>query len=267
MEYVESNQIFNKIKKLGSRISILLLFTALLYSCSSQSYILTDSILENGDFSNDSLAGWGVEVASDSSIKIVNEASENKRIAKFTLRGGERIKNGHRVELVKVDCALPGTEWQYEFSFKLDKSYTFSPLVQIIQQFHDYPNFSEGETWKTYKGNPPVVSFTIRDQECILYINNKVKKSDKVGRFKIKRDEWYNIKLLAKWSQGTDGYVEAFVNDKPITKDNGTDNKYYTPTLLNNEGNYFKLGMYFDDKIKNTQTIYYADVKIRQILR
>ena len=59
-----------------------------------------------------------------------------------------------------------------------------------------------------------------------------------------------------------DGYIEMYVDDKPVTPFNGTDYRFYSPNVYNAFGNYLKVGLYRDSRALGVNAVYVDDLVI-----
>ena len=222
-------------------------------------------IFENGDFEFGNFDGWRLEGARGNSIELV--ASENlergEYLAKLTLYPGDIIRGGNRVELVRIDSFNYREERTYSWSFKIDKDYKEEPFWQTICQFHSQPDYPNGEDWSTYPEYKPPLSILYSNGICKVKLIPIDQTSFEIGAFEIEKGEWFDIYFQVKWSLHKDGYVEMYVNDRPVTPFNGSDYKFYSPNVNNEAGNYLKIGLYRDKRATEINTVYVDDLNIR----
>ncbi|MDX1702581.1 MAG: heparin lyase I family protein, partial [Melioribacteraceae bacterium] len=220
------------------------------------------NIFPNGGFELGSLYGWGMEAARDSSILIITEpVLEGNYAAKLTLYPGDWASRGHRVELKRPYCAEYQTEMVYSWSFKIGNNFKESDKQYLFHQFHDYPDFLNGETWETMTVYPPPV-FTAYLNDTVYFNMHSIEDGHRIiGKKEIVKGEWIKIKYKIKWSLGSDGYIETYINNERIIFINGHF-RYYTPTVYNKMGNYLKIGLYTHPSVMDTNSIYIDDLKI-----
>jgi hypothetical protein len=202
-------------------------------------------VFANGDFEMGDFTGWTLEEADQNSITLSNfQCFNGNYCAKTTLYPGDEVNNGHRVELVRYDYGAYENIKEYEFAYKFDLNYVDNPSWMIIQQFHDLPDFPNGETWNTHTIGPPPVFLHYKQDTCRLMIGSLGADSHEICRFNIEKGVWFKIRYVIKWSMENDGFIITYFNDSPVTPWNGTNYKYFTPTVYNEVGNYFKVGQY-----------------------
>lgn len=71
------------------------------------------------------------------------------------------------------------------------------------------------------------------------------------------------ISIGIKLSTENDGFIEAYYNDIPVKPLNGSDFKYYTATVYNEVGNYFKIGQHRSFKTYLPKVSYINEANIR----
>ncbi|MDJ0687951.1 MAG: heparin lyase I family protein [Xenococcaceae cyanobacterium MO_188.B32] len=120
----------------------------------------------------------------------------------------------------------------------------------IIAQWHEVPDFSEGETWR----NPPLSLITKNNK---FYLSNKwtskrVSTNQEhdgelfdLGNYE--EDLWYEWDIHVKWSYQEDGFLEIWKNNELVVSKVG-------PNTYNDAiGPYFKTGIYQPGGWKNRQ--------------
>src|SRR5262249_7237800 len=156
---------------------------------------------------------------------------------KFTVAPGDLVDRGNRSELIRENNDPVCTEGYYGWSFQIPPNYADSDRWQIIAQWQSQPDPSAGETWDSVKGRFPMIAlqYQIVDGSPRLGIS-------KAGRGElhhiialqtIPKGQWIDVVFHIRWSETGDGFVETWVNDLPITPDNGADHKVHGPTLYN----------------------------------
>ena len=173
--------------------------------------------------------------------------------------------NCRRAELSRINCADIGTIMRYKWAYKIHKDYINSDSTQTIHQFHDYPDFHNGETWETMTVYPPPVFTTMRNDSIFIRVHTIESGYKTLGTIKINKNEWIQIEYLIRWSLNDNGFVEAKINNEYLTPFNGVDNKYYMPTAYNNMGNFFKVGLYRSPSIKQQSRVFVDNLQIYQI--
>lgn len=216
-------------------------------------------IFENGDFEFGNFTGWKLEGARENSFELISDDRFKERgyFAKLTLYPGDIVRRGNRVELVRLDPSNYREERIYTWSFMLDENYQDEPYWQAFCQFHSQPDFSQGEDWDNYPFYKPPISILYFKGICTLKL---IPPPDRVpmeiGRFKVEKGKWFEVYFQIKWSPDSDGYVEMYVDDRPVTPFNGVDHKFYSPNVNNEMGNYLKIGLYRDKRATAVNTVY-----------
>ena len=217
---------------------------------------------DNGDFEFGTFHGWSLERAREESIALVADAGRGRYSAKLVLQPGDVVRGGNRVELVRQDSSDFLGERIYAWSFKIDAAYEEEPYWQTICQFHNKPDFARGETWDNYPVYFPPLSILYADGVGKVKLFTLDQTPHIIGTFPVRKGEWFDIYFHIKWSLGGDGYVEMFVDDRPVTPINGTDYKYYSPNAYNAFGNYLKVGLYRDSRSRKVNAVYVDNVLI-----
>ncbi len=249
------------------KIALLFLIFFFMLSCNENSIYyespVETNIFPNGGFEIGDLYGWIPEGARENSIIVVNDnVFEGSYAAKLTLYPGDFIDNGHRVELNRYYCAEYQTEMVYSWVFKIGKDFKDSDNKYVINQFHDFPDYLIGETWETMKVYPPPV-FTCYLRDTVYIYSHSINDGTRIiGKKGISKGYWVRIKYKIKWELTDEGYIETFIDGQPVTAFNGKDYKFYTPTLYNKVGNWFKVGLYNVPTLPDTNSIYVDDVRI-----
>ncbi len=189
---------------------------------------------------------------------------DGSRYGTFTVDYGDIIYDGTRCELVIVSdelCTIP--EAHYYWSVRLPRDYPREGMWQMFAQWHDQPDEEHGVTWDTKPPTFPPISLRCSKQRIYIQINRPNVDRWWVGQhFDMPLGEWVNFHFHIKWSMDSDGFVEAWMNDTPLTPFNGTDYKLYAPLIYNSTGNYLKLGNYRNKEIRGTTTVHIDNIRI-----
>ena len=277
----------------------ILLVLLLLVSCKNKDEEVNPGLKSINFGFETSLEDWAKSGGSgeryfDEDISISSEiAHKGMSSCKFRITPESYIARGNRAELTFDQEAVEGDESWYEWSFYIPGTYkdvplednTGAPNWQVMGQWHQQPNFEEGESWDNYsqKGKSVPIAFNY------LYLSDndpeylKLKKDPRLKTLfgydsiwnnvsaislsvgdppvavtikKIEKNTWYRVKIHIKWSQDDNGFVEAWLNEEPFT-----DGKYYGKNMLNKVSHYFKYGLYRNPSIPYTNEVY-DDIKI-----
>jgi len=225
----------------------------------------------------------------DKSLQISNDARSGKYAAQFTVREGDWVAGGTRSEATfDSDNGEDVEEW-VAWSFMIPLDFKDSLLRdkngksnwQTIGQWHVQPDRDKGETWDTWSGkSSPSIALNY------LYLDEsdpRVQKMMHSGKnipgmgphlvnrsvialsygippkaralIAIDKGVWNDVKFHIRWSQGSNGFVEANFNGKSSQKIRGAN-------MYNAASHYFKIGMYRSSSISNTNSVLYDDVCI-----
>ncbi len=182
-------------------------------------------------------------------------------------------KNRAEINLVYGDKPKTGN-WRdvwYAWSVMVPADYfddQENPRFQIMGQFHVVPEFQKGETWEDYPKVPPMICFRYGYDKGgpgfgLFYgLMSKNKSPARIAKTYIKKGVWYDVTLHIRWSASKEGFVEAWLNDEPLTPWNGKDHKYYGPNMYNTAPPMLKFGLYRDWGFKTVNSVYYDELRI-----
>ena len=213
----------------------------------------------------------GLETCCKHSYKYSTDKSyKGKKTVKFELRRNDRdVHNSKRSELA-AHIEEPNGDNFYRFRIFIPDDWKTDPnSFEIITQWHGYPDFDKGETWRS-----PPVSMAIKGNEIKIQtqwdskevtINNIPE--DKSVLWKGKLDDlkgkWVDWNFHIKWSYLQDGIIEVWKDKEKIITRKGA-NSYN-----DKNGVYLKIGIYKPDwkyspkkSIVDSRIIYFDDVEI-----
>ncbi len=218
------------------------------------------------DFENGIIKEFKIEKKREDSILIVKDNSTHNMVAKINLNYGDKVAKGYRCELGCKYHKKSKRKTSFQWDLKIDKNFIESNKNHhwtIFAQWHNQPDYAKGETWKTYNAGFPPVTLRYLNGKIFVVLNKNDKNYWRVGpKLKIEKGKWHHIKFNFKWSQKNDGYVEAFIDNKPLTPFNGKDYKMYGPNIYNQSGNYFKVGYYRHKDITFNNNIFLDNIKV-----
>jgi hypothetical protein len=211
---------------------------------------------------------WGREAAYSSSITRSTERSRNGNYSsKFVLNKSDATVSGSkRSELRRPSGTNPREERWYGFSVFLPSSFIKDPTPEGIFQFHEYPDFDLGETWRT----PPIQMTTENGQWKFRSYWTTKAVNNGAGNFNqqnynfgpYQTNAWTDWVIHVKYSYQSDGILEVWKNGTPVLRQLGP-NSYNDKTPP-----YFKIGIYkwawAGSSTSNTtqRTIYVDQLKI-----
>lgn len=228
-----------------------------------------DLVLINNNFeSNDIFPPWEKQCNAQSFSIVTENPRKGKYCAQFTIDSNELwtspntgIKSA-RSEIQIFKVAPVESVIYYGWSIKIPSDYIESSEWQVIGQFHDQPDYKNGETWEKYPAHSPPVSLTYKNGKIGLTVSIPYGLGTEViSEREITKGVWNDIILKIYWSTKSDGYIEAWINSIPMTDITGKTKKYNCRNLYNSAGNYLKIGLYRSNNIKTKNTIYFDEIK------
>jgi hypothetical protein len=203
--------------------------------------------------------------ANEKSFQLIDSTKDpENRFARFTVNKGDLVNKGTRCELVIVeDNNIKHHDVYYSWRLRLEKGYPSIKRWQLFAQWHDQPDREKDVTWATKPKTYPPVSLRCENLNLYLQVNrphiNRWYMGPKVS---IQPGRWVRIFFHIHWSMENDGFIEAWINDQPLTPYNGTDHKLYVPTQYNSTGNYLKIGNYRHGEIEGQTSVDVDDIRI-----
>lgn len=185
-----------------------------------------------------------LEKCCDSSIILSSKVSRTgKKSIKFTLKKNDStVANGKRSEIVFPRENSAEVSRSYSFSIYLPRNYLMDSEPEILAQWHEYPDFVLGESWRI----PPISLRVINDhwQIFIYWAISPVNNNNTVSGFKIfdlgliDKEQWTDWKFNIYFSYKDDGSLRVWRGKKLVLNHSGPN--YYNDV----SGPYFKLGIY-----------------------
>jgi hypothetical protein len=232
---------------------------------------ISSPLLFMSDFEQGDLAGWSKEVCCSDSVRVVKDPVRSGTSAvRFYLRKDDPdVMNSRRSELALQPIPTNSERW-YGFSIFLPDNWATDPTMEIVAQWHEYPDFSLGETWRS----PPLSLSTLNGSWHVgrRWDPNPLTKKNTLGlgggiedikleSYKI--GVWTDWVFHIKWSYKADGLLEIWKDKNLIVRRNG-------PNTYNDQvGPYFKIGVYKPDWKYNpqkstikTRIVYFDEVRI-----
>lgn len=215
---------------------------------------------------------WNVlETCCEHSYKYSSDQSyKGKKSVKFELRRNDKeVHNSKRSEFAARVEKANGDNW-YRFRMFIPENWETDPKsFDIITQWHGYPDFNKGETWRSpplsmiIKGNKIKLKSQWDSQE--VTVNNTPEGKDVLwkGNLDKLKGKWVNWTFHIKWSHSQDGIIEVWKNQEKIVSHEGAN------TYNDERGVYLKIGLYKPDwkyspqkSIVDTRIIYFDDLEV-----
>lgn len=221
------------------------------------------------DFETGDLSGWtSGEAAAIDRLQVVTtpEPVRSGRYAlRVTLKPDDVAARRNRAEITRYNEDQEGSEGWYGWSFLIPVEYADVRVeerkFQIIGQWHDQPDRERGETWDNFPANPPpiAINYAIPDGVPTIGLNYGLgEKRRLVGQAEIGKGRWHDLLFRIRWSRGEDGFVQAWVDERPLTGGGPV----YGPNMYSRMPNFLKLGLYRQSGINTTNVVYFDEVHI-----
>lgn len=208
----------------------------------------------SSDFENASLSGWSAEVAPvPYAVQFVASPApvrSGTQAVRLELRRNDPdVAGSRRVELTRAGAVQNGEYW-YAFSVFLPTDYAADRSPEVLAQWHNYPDFSQGETWMS----PPLALQTRAGRWSITRlwddaaVSSNVSVSAKgfirvhdLGANDSDKGRWTNWVFHVKWGwlASQNPKLEVYKNGVLVLNQNGLPN-----TTNDRVAPYFKMGIY-----------------------
>jgi len=217
-------------------------------------------------FESGALSSWKKELCCNHSAEIVGSpARSGSKAVKFTLKKKDPLTAGSKRAELKLDSVPANSEQWYAFSVFFPSDFVPDPEMEIIAQWHNVPDFNQGEKWRT-------PALYLRPKNGKLYIQRRwdsrpVNDNNPQGRETIdlgayKTNAWTDFVFHVKWSYKGDGLLEVWQDGKLVVQKQG-------PNTYNDaKGPYFKFGIYkpgWKNKPRQSQTnertLFFDDIR------
>jgi len=184
----------------------------------------------------------------------------------------EKSDVSYRTEIQEAGFANFDDTFWYSFNIYLPNDYVTDDIWELVAQWHGYPDFDLGETWR----NPPLALtttygvWTIRNKwdskENTFESGEKVYDGDDawdLGEYET--GVWVSWVFQVKWSHKEDGILNVWKDGELVVSKNG-------PNTFNDAiAPYFKAGMYkgwhdssvLDESNVTKRTLYFDDIIIK----
>ncbi|MEO0469141.1 MAG: polysaccharide lyase [Bacteroidota bacterium] len=252
---------------------LLLIFSAcketVITSCEQT---FTDSIpVLNSNF-DDGLPDdqWNYQVATDSSIQILDKPERNGYALRMMVQPGDIAIQGdqgtgkNRAEIAMKESTgdrYPvNSEVWYSWEFMVPEDYEYSETsFQIIGQFHHRGT-----------GSPSIAIHygedELRDQDgiAIFHRRNLEDPATEITRVEIEKGKWNQMIWHVRWSIEEDGFFESWLNGERITvgtfyDENG---KVFAQNSYDCEPKVLKLGLYRGPGFTTRNVVWFDNIRI-----
>jgi len=227
-----------------------------------------DVVLADLNFERPDIAPWEAQFNKGNFARVQDADSSRNYCGMFQL--GEQgdywtsPANGSKTARSEIQLLPSGACEEilyYRWDFKIASEYVESSDWQIIGQFHDQPDPSQGESWATYPKNSPPLALRYRNGELIVAVYSWDKNGViDIARCKVEKNRWHTLDLKVFWSVGKTGTIEAWLNGESLQAPDGQ-SVYVGRNCFNRAGNYLKIGLYRSNDIMTKGTVYYDNVR------
>ncbi len=207
------------------------------------------SVIWRGDFSTGDLSQWSSmeEVSTDRLRVVPDPLGAARDVLRATVVDGDNPidSSGNRNELLYTGDDVAGQERWYRWQTLWPADYATEDTWQVFTQWHQY----EGG------GSPPVEFFAWGDA---IYLRVQLDNPDgSVWSAPLERGKWHDFVFHVRWSSDASvGYVELWYDGKLVVA------RHDCATLFPGTGVYLKQGLYRNDTIIPTQTIFHAGMVV-----
>jgi hypothetical protein len=196
-------------------------------------------------FDDGTLIGWNTRRLVHADSAVVEHDVEGRPAVRIELRPGDYVSGGWRDELTDPYYARVGQELWYGFSTLIPTDYpTGEDNSCMLAQWHNWTDPVRPLLANRYnKGTLYVTHDNAGIKEMILYKDPA-----------FARGVWHDFVYHARWSEGTDGYIEGWIDGRKVVEFRGS--TLYPRAKL---GPYFKFGVYCTTDVKVPHAAYDAD--------
>lgn len=224
-----------------------------------------------GDFETGGLQGWTWDRARQDSIEVVTQPVRKGRYAvRFTLAPGDIAARKERAELKVGDKEIErvhgshGHEMWYGWSLLVPNGYEHPPggQFQVVGQWHHRPQEAlASDRHPQVSGPPPLILHLSGGQgrHVLTLLGRAARNAEPrtLGVRPMREGAWSDLVFHIRWSTGSDGFVEAWLDGRPFTA-----GKVYGRTLYSPASNYLRLGLYRGKGFTTRNQVYYDEVRI-----
>jgi hypothetical protein len=224
------------------------------------------------DFETGGLEGWTLEdiPRPDSAVVVPAPVRKGRYAVRVSLAPGDRAARKERAELKLADKRIERTRGQeggemwYGWSFLLPAEHADPPAgqFQILAQWHHRPHpAAERRKRGRVTGPPPLALYLepLHGRDVLILIGQPSPQAppSNLGAQPIRRGAWNDLVFHVRWSTGTDGFVEAWLNGGPFTA-----GKHYGPTLYQPVSSVLRLGLYRGKGVPTTNHVFLDEIRI-----
>lgn len=215
------------------------------------------------------------ETNSSDNFKIVDDpVNKDNKALQFRLFPEDYNSNGKRNEFILKTKDTIGLKVEYSFDFLFHPEFFKKKEKDwiMIHQWHDRP--PKGVSWKNYKmfTRPPIhlyIQLYPSGVHHLVYAYGlKNKEMSKIKHIKIEKplepNQWYTFENTVFWETSNRAYSVPKINDEYfINAEVDVEHKIYGANMFNNVPNYFKMGLYGNNKSQDTVSVLIDNFKYK----
>lgn len=200
------------------------------------------------------------EINSVNNVRVVDGA--NPYIGLFLSKNEGKLNKGVRAELSLDYPFEEGEVVSYKWKMKIPKDFkSDAPKNRwwAMAQWHDQPNRTKNQTWKSFTSRSPPIAlyYGVFRGKDVLSVNYKDLEPNPSDLITLERDVWTSVEMEIKWSQSASGWLKVYLNGSstPSVQKSGAN-------MHNDYQHYLKLGMYRDSNIETDNWIFIDDLVV-----
>ena len=208
------------------------------------------------------------QTTSDKNYKIISDPKNPKnKVIKFQLYPDDYISSGKRSEFTLKTKDTIGLKVKYSYKFLFKPDFFSKKKEQdwvMLHQWHDKP--PKNLNWKNYGmlTKPPIhlyVQLSPDNNYSLVYAYGLANKNKYEMRHipyqkTLKPNQWYTFENEVLWGTQKTAYSKPKINDSFLIKNKeNKEHKIFGPNMYNSVPNYFKLGLYGNNKSNDTISV------------
>jgi hypothetical protein len=203
-------------------------------------------VVWRGDFESGDRLQWShTQMVSADRLALVQAPSpvaQGKYALKATVRQGDDpiSSSGNRNELVRMTYEDEGDEFYYRWLSYFPADFPAPDTWQLFVQWHQMDG-----------GGSPPVEFVVRDEHFELVTNSSSGTRTVQWTAPFVRGRWVEFIFHIKWSaKASSGFIELYLDGKLVLA------RRAAATLHSGQTNYLKAGLYRNESIQPTASLY-----------
>jgi hypothetical protein len=225
-----------------------------------------------GDFESGGLQGWNLDITRRNPARVVTQPVRKGRYAvRIALAPGDLAAGKERAELkignreIERIRGRQGQEMWYGWSLLVPAGFSHPSggKFHIVGQWHHRPARPRRPGEPPQVSGPPPLALRLAAQNgwnvfTLVGRDSPQAPTRTLGSIPVRSGAWADLVLHIRWSAGSDGFVEAWLDGRPLTQGRRPGPTLYDPA----SNNYLRLGLYRGDGFRTTNHVYYDEVRI-----